>query len=106
MFRCLRMLRQHDTIVHKLESNLSDYERDHHLILRPAVGTSVVLITDSPYLRDYHGALPGRLGTVVLHSKLSSDDTGVMVNWGLAPGDRVRMGLDELRLADVDQCAR
>lgn len=106
MFRCLQVLHQHNTIVRKLQSNVNDYEKDHHLLLRPSVGTKVVLIADSPYLRDYHGALPGRLGTVVLHSKLSSDDTGVLVNWGLNPEDRVRMDLNELRLADADQCAR
>lgn len=82
-----------------IEHEQRDFENEHHLIITPPVGTVVVLLTDSPYLREYHGARPGQMGTVIEHSRLKHEDTGMLVDWDVRPNDCVRMDLDELRLA-------
>lgn len=79
-------------------SELGRFEREHHLLRVPPIGATVVLITEDQYLREHHGAAPGQRGTVVRHSRLNTDDRGVLVNWGATPGSGVRMNLDELRL--------
>jgi hypothetical protein len=86
-------------VAQQLANGQRDFEKDHHLVVTPPMGTPVVLIGDSHYLREYHGAEAGQLGTVVEHSGLHSDDDGVLVDWGILPNDRVRMDLNELRLA-------
>lgn len=84
---------------HNIEHEQRDFEKEHHLIITPPVGTYVLLLADSSYLSEYHGARPGQIGTVIERSRLNSDDTGVLVDWDLRPCRPVRMDLDELRLA-------
>lgn len=61
---------------------------------RPQLGSTVRLLSDSWFLREFHHAAPGALGEVVEYSRLSADDDGVLVNWG--DGVSVRANLDEL----------
>jgi hypothetical protein len=68
-----------------------------HVEFTPLVGSEVRLLTDSWYLRDYHGVGAGAIGTVVGHSRNHADDNGVRVDWG--DGEGVRCDLDELGLA-------
>jgi hypothetical protein len=88
-----------EAIAPRIENTRRDFEKDQHLVVTPPVGTPVVLIGDSRYLKEYHGAEAGQLGTVIEPSRLGSGDTGVLVDWGVLPNDRVRMDLNELRLA-------
>ncbi|KIA73478.1 hypothetical protein ANMWB30_24050 [Arthrobacter sp. MWB30] len=74
-------------------------ENHEPLTVRPAIGTSVVLLQTSWYLKEYHGAVQGQVGTVVRHSGLVADDTGILVDWGVKPNDSVRMDLDEIALS-------
>ena len=60
---------------------------------RPAIGTTVRLITDSWYLRAYHHAGPGSIGEVTAWSRLGYDDDGVLIDWG--HGGAVRSNADE-----------
>ncbi|MEO3931418.1 hypothetical protein WMO79_01205 [Micrococcaceae bacterium Sec7.4] len=98
--RAIRLRRRHAVAARAITSGRRDFEREHHLVSTPPVGTPVVLIANSPYLRDYHGAVAGQTGTVVRHSLLNIDDDGVLVNWGVRPNYMVRMNLDELRLPE------
>lgn len=66
------------------------------LTVRPRVGEQVMLSMQSTYLHKYHGASYGSIGTVVAHSELSTDDDGVLVDWGT--GGCVRCDLQELAL--------
>ncbi|MCB5280336.1 hypothetical protein [Arthrobacter sp. ES1] len=97
--RVTRLRSSHAAIKNQLTQSRRDFEKDHHLVVTPPVGTPVVLITDSWFLQDCHGAAPGHEGTVIEPSRLSSDDTGVLVDWGVRPNDMVRMDLNELKLA-------
>jgi hypothetical protein len=97
--RITRLNSAHAAVTHQLANGQRDFEKDHHLVVTPPVGTPVVLIEDSRYLREYHGAEAGQRGTVIEHSGLHSDDNGVLVDWGILPNDRVRMDLKELKLA-------
>ena len=76
----------------------SDFEKEHHLVVRPPVGTTVILVAESSYLRQAHGAVPGHKGTVVGASQLSYDDNGVVVDWGVSQRGGVCMDLHELKL--------
>ena len=87
--------------VRKVIQAMTDYVYDQeatvvipHLTERPVVGTPVLLLRDSWYLRNEHGARIGAIGTIVQHSHLSRDDDGALVDWGDAR--RVRSNLDEL----------
>jgi hypothetical protein len=97
--KAIRIQSTHAAVTNQLTQSRRDFEKDHHLVAAPPVGTPVVLIGDSRYLKEYHGAEAGRTGTVIEPSRLSSGDTGVLVDWGVIPNDRVRMDLNELRLA-------
>lgn len=66
------------------------------LTVQPRVGEQVMLIMQSTYLHEYHGASYGSIGTVVVHAGLSTDDDGVLVDWGT--GVRVRCDPQELAL--------
>jgi len=48
----------------------------------PAIGTSVMLLREDPYLREHFGATPGSIGRVKDQSHLNPDDDGVLVRWG------------------------
>lgn len=98
--RAVRLRRRHAVAARAITSGRRDFEREHHLVSTPPVGTPVVLIADSAYMRDYHGAVAGQTGTVVRHSLLNIDDNGVLVDWGVRPNDGVRMDLHELRLPE------
>lgn len=67
-----------------------------HLTAAPPVGTAVRLLADSWYLREYHSASVGSIGTVVQHSHLNPDDNGVLVDWG--DSQTVRCNLEELAM--------
>ena len=67
-----------------------------HLTERPPVGTTVRLLSDGWYLRDYHSASAGSVGKIVAHSDLNRDDRGVLVDWGR--GRSARCSLSELAL--------
>ena len=69
-----------------------------HLTDRPTVGQRVRLLADSWFLRERHDAVPGSIGTVVAHSQLNREDTGVLVDWG--NGTSVRCDLAELAAVD------
>lgn len=97
--RVTRMRRRRAVAARSITAGRRDFEKEHHLVVTPPVGTPVVLITDSRYLREYHEAAPGQRGTIVMHTQLTSGDTGVLVNWGARPNQMVRMDLSELRLA-------
>lgn len=97
--RVTSLRRRRAVAARTITSGRRDFEREHHLVVTPPLGTPVVLITDSWYLQDCHGAWPGHIGTVVMHTQLTSGDTGVLVNWGATPKQMVRMDLDELKLA-------
>jgi hypothetical protein len=97
--KAIRIQSTHAAVTNQLTQSRRDFEKDHHLVAAPPVGTPVVLIGDSHYMREYHSAEAGQQGTVIEPSRLSSDDKGVLVDWGVLPNDRVRMDLNELRLA-------
>jgi hypothetical protein len=97
--RIFGLQRSHTAVTDQLGRARHDFEKSHHLVVTPAAGTPVVLIEDSYYLREYHGAPPGQRGTVIEPSRLGSGDTGVLVDWGVRPNDMVRMDLNELKLA-------
>lgn len=93
-----KILQRQACLEQLLKGGWRDFEAEHHLVLTPPRGTPVELVADSAYLRDYHGAGPGRRGTVAAASRLNRDDTGVLVEWGAVPGV-VRMDLHEIKLA-------
>lgn len=97
--RVTRLLRRRAVAARTITSGRRDFERENHLVVTPPVGTPVVLLTDSRYLREYHEAAAGDTGTVVRHSELNPNDNGVLVNWGAGPNQMVRMDLSELKLA-------
>jgi hypothetical protein len=90
---------RHATAAHTIIDGRREFEKGHHLVVTPPVGTPVVLVADSRYLREYHGAAPGQQGTIVMHTQQTSGETGVLVDWGVRPNDMVRMDLSELKLA-------
>jgi hypothetical protein len=97
--RITGLLRRQQAVTQRLANGQRDFEKDHHLVVAPPMGTPVVLIAESRYLREYHDAAPGQLGTVIEPSRLGGDDNGVLVDWGVRPNDMVRMDLSELKLA-------
>lgn len=97
--RITRIGSSHAAAARPITDGRRDFEKEHHLVVTPPVGTPVLLITDSLYLRDYHGAAPGQRGTIIGPSRTNRDSTHVLVDWGVRPNDMVQMDLKELRLA-------
>ncbi|WP_311245409.1 MULTISPECIES: hypothetical protein [unclassified Microbacterium] len=64
------------------------------LVKRPGVGATVTLARFDPYMHRAHAAVPGSIGVVTRHSRCTSDDDGVLVDWGT--GGEVRCDLSEL----------
>lgn len=87
-------------LVAELAERLTPVEREierpkvAHLTHTPAHGSFVILLRDSWYMREHHGASKGAVGMVVEPSRLNPDDTGVLVDWG--NGRRSRVGLHEV----------
>lgn len=97
--KAARLRSKQAAIAHHIAHERRGFEKDHHLVVTPPAGTPVVLVADEPYLREYHGAVAGQLGTVIEPSSLNPEDSGVLVDWGVRSNDMVRMDLSELRLA-------
>ena len=62
-------------------------------------GLKVTCPTPDRHLRERHGVIAGvTLGTLTRPSRLNSDDTGWLVDWG--EGGEVRCDLSELTIAE------
>lgn len=83
----------------RAEGLLGGDPTDEPLKSRPKIGQDVKLLTNSSYLAERFDAPQGSIGTVVEHSRLTRDDTGVLVRFG--EGSAFRCDLHELAAAGV-----
>lgn len=96
----LSEVRRYENVVIQAELNA----RPVPTLVNPRVGDRVVCHAPDGYLSHYHGVVPDKtVGTISALSRLSVDDDGVLVDWGV--GGEVRCDLRELSLAPMSDAS-